>query len=122
MKKFLLALLISSFITGVAYATSFDDYTVQQIGQCETYTATQASVTATNSQVTYTKDTKALYIENIGANELYIDPGDGVAIANTAHDKLEPGDNRSLNGFKTRVVGLIASTSETTTALVVACT
>lgn len=113
-------LLLSPF---VAYADSFDDYRVEDVLQCTTWNVNNdVSVTDTNSQVTFTKDTKALYVENSGSNELYYDPVDGVAVANgTGGDKLEPGESRSWSGFKTRTVGLIASSGETSSAKVVGC-
>jgi len=98
-----------------------DDHTLMQITKCTTLAATQVAVTDTNSQVTAPRDTKSIYIENIGANELYWDPSDGVAVANTSHSKLEPGDNRSLSYFATTSIGIIADTAETTTALVEVC-
>ena len=114
-------------IVGTCARTAFadsrgDDITIEQITKCSKYVSTQVSVTSTNSQVTFTRDTKAIYIENIGAtNELFWDPSDGVAVADTSHSKLEPGDNRSLSAFATLSIGIIASGGETTTALVEAC-
>ena len=115
-----LLLLLSPF---VSYGESFDDYRVEDVLQCTTWNLNNnVSVGDTNSQVTFTKDTKAIYIENSGSNELYYDPTDGIAVANgTGGDKLEPGESRSWNGFKTRSVGVIASSGESTTAKVVGC-
>jgi len=52
---------------------------------------------------------------------LFFDPSDGVAVADTSHAKLEPGDNRSLTAYATIAIGFIASSAESTTALLETC-
>jgi len=105
MKIFLGLILCMALVIPTALATARgDDITIEQITKCTTYSAEQVSVTDSNTQVTFSRDTKAIYIENIGANELFFDPSDGVAVADTSHAKLEPGDNRSLTAYATVVI------------------
>jgi len=104
----------------VLWCKSFDDYTIRQVSQCTKYTGNSSvNVTDVSTVVTFTKDTKAIYIENTGNNELFFDLNDGTAT--TSDYKLEPGENRSFVGFKTRTVSIICSSGETTTATVEVC-
>jgi len=118
---FFIGLMCAACIKSAFAAQRGDDITLEQMVKCSQYAVTQVSVSDTNTQVTFTRDTKAIYIENIGANEIFWDPADGVAVADTSHSKLEPGDNRSLSTFATLAIGIIASSAESSTALVEVC-
>lgn len=122
MKK-LTFLVLLLCLSSVAFAASFDDYTLQQVSQCSKLTAEEVSATATNTTVDFTRDTKAIYVENTGAtNEVYIAVNSGVATVGTANEiKLKAGENRALVGFKTRSIGVVCDTAETTTVTVEAC-
>jgi len=122
MKVFsILLVLILCFIPLVFATARGDDQTIEQITKCESYSGQQVSVTDTNTTVTFTTDTNAIYIENLGANEVFFAPDDGVAVADTSHGKLEPGDNRSLSNYATTKIGFISSAAETSTILLEVC-
>jgi hypothetical protein len=121
-KLFALLILGLILIPTVVFATSRgDDPTFERYMKCDNYTARQIAVTATNTTLTFSRDTKAIYVENIGSNEIYWDPADGVAVADTNHSKLEPDDNRSVSQFATLAIGFICSAGETSTVLVEVC-
>ena len=125
MKEFFIGVLVATILVlGVspAYARSMEGYTAEAMAQCTYYESEEVSATDSNTTVTFAKTTKAIYIENIGDNEVYIDVNDDTATVGTGEEiKLEAGRNRSLAGFKTIAVGVICDTAETTTVLVEGC-
>lgn len=71
------------------------------------------SVTSTATTVTFSKDTKAIWIDNEGSNEVYVNLFG--TTATTADSKINAGENRGWNGFQTRAISLVCDTAETTT-------
>ncbi len=123
MKKFIFFTLLLCLFTSVAFAQSFEDYTLQQVSQCDDVQVTIVSATQANTAVTFANDTKAVYAINLGAtNEAFVDLDDSVATAGTSDEvQLNAGQSIAINGLKTRGIGVICSTGETTTVQVVAC-
>ena len=121
--KQILYVLIALILCTNAFATPFSGYNPTDAEVCTSGEFGNAvSVTDTNTAVNFSADSKAIYVENTGANELYFDPRDGVAAAtSTGGILLQAGEARSLSGFQTRSVGIIASSGETTTAFVEIC-
>jgi len=124
MKK-LLFIGLALLLCGVAFADGGEDFTVQQVSQCTDFVGSVESITDSNTAVglfTAPYTTKALYLENVGANEAWVDLDDDTATAGTSDEiRLDPGSFRSFSGHKTSNIGIIASSSETTTVLVEAC-
>lgn len=124
MKKLIAVLLaLTLFAQPVLAANKFDSYNEREWLRCTTMEINNAvAVTDTNTNVAFNRDAKAIYVENIGANELYLDVSDGIAVASATGGILIPaGDNRSISSFQTRSIGLITSAAETTTAFVEVC-
>jgi hypothetical protein len=123
-KLILMAVVIGLSFCGIGLAATFNDYNERDFLKCDggEFLGAQA-VTATNTTLTFTKDTKALFIYNRGANEVYVDPRDGVAVASDANGgiRIEAGESRDLSAFQTRSVGIICSTTETSTVQVDVC-
>ena len=122
---FLTVLCLACLAPQRGYAETKDGYNTGDWQRCTTGVFKNAiSVSATNTQLTFTRDSKALYIKNTGdTNEMYVDPRDGTAAA-TDDDggiKIEAGKDIELSQFQTHKLGLIASSGETTTAQVIAC-
>lgn len=123
MKKVILTLGFIIIFAMPVMAKSFESFTTEQILQCENYETEEIAVTSTNTTFSFTRTTKAVYVENTGStHEAYIDLNDGTAVADADLALvLEPGANRSVSGFKTKTIGLIASAGESTTVRVEAC-
>lgn len=126
MKKMLVFLtLLVWCISGIALADGNEDFTLQQVSQCTNYVASIESITDSNTTVTlFTAPyvAKAIYVENLGDNEAWVDFDDGLATAGTEDEiRLDPAGTRSLSGFKTSTIGIVASTGEATTVQVEAC-
>jgi len=115
--------LVFSFNT-LVYAVEKNAYSSEEWERCSTGEF-DASVTVTdvNTSITFTKDTKALFINNRGANEVYADPRDGIAVASDDDGGIfiDAGESRDLSSFKTHRLGLIASSGESTTVQVDVC-
>jgi len=111
-------------ISNIAYAQTKDAYNRDEFTRC-TFGEFDASVavTDTNTQLTFTKDTKALFIKNRGTDEVYVDPRDGVAVASDDDGGIfiDGGESRDLSSFQTHKLGLIASSAESTTVQVDVC-
>lgn len=109
----------------ILFADGSESMTEQQILQCENYIASVESATDSNTAVTlvtppYT--TKAIYVQNTGSHEVWIDFDDDTATVGTDDEmRLDAGESRALVGFKTSKIGLICDTGESTEVLVEAC-
>lgn len=125
MKKIISLIVLFLFIgSSVALAKPYSGYSSRDWLRCTTGTFLNAqAVTATNTVITLSQDTKALYIKNVGANEVYVDPRDGIAVANDNDGgiKIESGDDFELSAFQTRSFGVIASSGETSTVQIITC-
>lgn len=118
-------LIIFLIICTPVFADTKNGYNSNDWLKCDTGVFKNAeSISDTNTMLTFSKDTKALFIKNTGdTNEMYVDPRDGVAVASNDNGGIliEAGENIELSQFQTHKVGLIASSGESTTAQVIAC-
>ena len=124
MKKVICFLMIALMaLTIPVYAKSFESYTAQQILQCEKMETEEIAATQANTSLSFTRTTKALYIENLDStNEVYVDLNDDTAVADADEAVvIDAGANRSYSGFKTKTIGFICDTGETATVRVEAC-
>lgn len=125
MKKFLMILISAMFLLpSVGFSNPQGNWgTELQMMQCSHYESNSVSVSDVSSSVTFSKDTKAVYVENIGTtNEMYVNlNGSTATTGSNGEILLTAGKNRSVSGFMTSSVSVVASSGETTTALVEAC-
>lgn len=125
MKKLMVMLVSLMFLLpSIGFSNPRGDWgTELQMMQCSHYESNSVSVTDTSSSVTFSKDTKAVYVENLGTtNEMYVNlNGSTATTGSNGEILLNAGKNRSVDGFTTSSVSVIASSGETTTALVEAC-
>lgn len=120
----LFAVLLLCFSVNV-FADGSEDFTVQQVSQCSNFVGSVESITDSNTTValfTAPYTTKALQVINTGANEIWVDVDDATATAGTDDEtRIDPGQSRAWNGFKTSNIGIICSSGETSEAVVEAC-
>lgn len=125
MKKVIALALVLMFVcSGSVWAKTYNDYNEQDFLRCDGGEFQGAvAITDVNTTLTFTKDSKAVYVFNRGANEVYVDPRDGVAVADNDNGgiRIEPNESRDLSAFQTRSIGIIASAAETATVQVDVC-
>lgn len=125
MKKILtLALVLAMAFCGVVSAETYSAYNHGDWLRCTDGEFQGAlAITDTNTKHSLSTDMKSGYVCNRGANEVYVDPRDGVAVADNDDGgiRVEPNECRRLDSFQARDIGLIASAGESTTVQLDVC-